>query len=92
MVWVFNPKKAKFVPKSAPASDLVLRAEELVPDFSREHTNFCVSHFARRNTELHSGNMSFGNIGTSSWLPTFYSACSVLVAALGETLKLLIRR
>lgn len=82
-----QPKRAKFVPKSASAADLVVRAEELVPDFTREHANFCISHFARRNTELHSGNMSFSNIGTSTWLPTFYSVCSVLLAALSETLE-----
>lgn len=44
-----QPKKAKFVPKSAAITELVSRAEELVPDFTREHANFCASHFARRN-------------------------------------------
>jgi hypothetical protein len=82
-----QPKKSKFIPKSAVAGELVVRAEELVPDFTREHANFCINHFARRNTELHSGNMSFSNVGTSTWLPTFYSVCSVLLAALSETLE-----
>lgn len=82
-----QPKRPKFVPKSAAANELVLRAEELVPDFTREHANFCISHFARRNVELHTGNMSFTNIGSSSWLPAFYSVCSVLLAAQGETLE-----
>jgi len=82
-----QPKKSKFVPKSVGASDVVVRAEELIVDFTREHANFCISHFARRNTELHSGNMSFSNIGSSTWLPTFYSVCSVLVTALSETLE-----
>ena len=44
-----QPKKPKFIPKSAAIADLVVRAEELVPDFTREHSNFCISHFARRN-------------------------------------------
>jgi hypothetical protein len=81
-----QPKKAKFVPKSAGTSELVLRAEELVDGFSREQANFCISHLARRNTELHTGNMSFSNVGTSTWLPTFYSVCEVLLTDLGETL------
>jgi hypothetical protein len=82
-----QPKKPKFVPKSAVASDLVLRAEELVPDFTREYANFCISHLARRNAELHSGNMTFSNIGNSTWLPTFYSVCSVLLVALSEKME-----
>ena len=31
--------------------------------------------------------MSFSNIGTSTWLPTFFSVCSVLLATLSETLE-----
>jgi hypothetical protein len=81
-----QPKRPKFVPRSAAISDLVVRAEELVPDFTREHANFCISHFARRNTELHTGNLSFSNVGSSSWLPMFYAVCSVLLSAQGETL------
>lgn len=82
-----QPKKQKFVPKSAAASDIVLRAEELIPDFTREYANFCVSHFARRNAEVHTGNMSFSNIGTSTWLPMFYSVCGVLLTAQSESLQ-----
>lgn len=84
-----QPKRAKYVPKSAAANDLVVRAEELIPDFSRELANFCVSHFARRNSELHTGNMTFSNMGSSTWLPLFYSVCSVLLAAQEETLETL---
>lgn len=47
-----QPKRAKFVPKSAVVTELLTRAEDLVPDFTREHVNFCASHFARRNNEL----------------------------------------
>jgi hypothetical protein len=82
-----QPKKQKFMPKSAAASDLVFRAEELIADFTREHINFCISHFARRNSEVHTGNMSFSNIGSSTWLPMFYSVCSILLAAQTETLE-----
>jgi DNA-directed RNA polymerase subunit RPC12/RpoP len=87
-----QPKKAKFVPKSASISDLVSRAEELVPDFSREHANFCVSHFARRNSEVHSGSLPFENVGSATWLPMFYAVCEVLLANIGESLETLLGR
>jgi hypothetical protein len=64
-----QPMKPKFVPKSAQITELLSRAEGLVPDFSREHANFCASHFARRNTEVHSGGFSFANVGSAMWLP-----------------------
>jgi hypothetical protein len=83
------PKKAKFIPKSAAITDLVARAEDLCPGFTREHANFCASHFARRNSEIHTGNLAFENIGSSTWTPSFYSTCEVLLAAIGETLATL---
>ncbi len=81
------PKKPKFVAKSAAITELVTRAEELCTEFTREHANFCVSHFARRNSEVHTGNLSFENIGSSTWLPMFYSVCDVIVSAIGESLE-----
>lgn len=82
-----QPKKARFVPKSAAVTDLVSRAEELIPDFTREHANFCASHFARRNAEVHTGGFPFENVGSSTWLPTFYGVCDVLVKGIGESLE-----
>ena len=82
-----QPKKAMFTPKSASVSDLLTRAEDLIPDFTREHANFCASHFARRNSEVHTGSFPFVNIGSSSWIPLFYSVCDVLLKSLGETLE-----
>lgn len=81
-----QPKKAKFVPKSAAITELLARAEELVPDFTREHASFCASHFARRNGEVHTGSFPFANVGTSTWLPTFYTVCEVLLKSIGESL------
>jgi hypothetical protein len=81
------PKKAKFVAKSAAITELVTRAEDLCAEFTREHANFCVSHFARRNSEVHTGNLPFDNLGSSSWLPMFYSVCAVIVTAIGESLE-----
>lgn len=82
-----QPKKAKFVPKSAAIMELVSRAEELVPDFTREHANFCASHFARRNSEVHTGNFPFENVGSSTWLPVFYAVCETLLKSIGESLE-----
>lgn len=83
------PKKTKFTPRSAGISELVKRLEELCADFAREEANFCVNHFARRNNEVHTGNLPFENLGSSTWLPDFYSVCNVLVGAIGETLQAL---
>lgn len=80
------PKKQKFVPKSASISELISRAEDLCTEFTREHANFCVNHFARRNSEVHTGHLPFENLGSSSWLPMFYSVCSVLLEAVNESL------
>lgn len=80
------PNKQKFVPKSAAISELISRAEDLCAEFTREHANFCASHFARRNSEVHTGNLPFENLGLSSWLPMFYSVCAVLLGAIGESI------
>lgn len=82
-----QPKRAKFVPKSAAVTELVSRAEELIPDFTREHANFCASHFARRNSEVHTGSFPFENVGSSTWLPTFYAVCEILLNSFGESLE-----
>lgn len=83
----FAPKKQKYVPKSASITDIVSRTEELCPDFTREHANFCAAHFARRNSEIHTGNLPFENLGSSNWLPLFYSVCEVLTLVIGESLE-----
>lgn len=84
-----DPQKQKFVAKSAPVTELVIRTQDLCPDFTREHANFCTSHIARRNSEVHSGSLPFENLGSSVWLPMFYSVCSVLLEEIGEDLKTL---
>lgn len=84
-----TPKRPKFVPRSASTTDLLGRAEELVTGFSREHVNFCASHFARRNAEVHTGGFPFGDLGSAEWLPLYYSVCDVLCVSLGESLETL---
>lgn len=82
-----NPKKAKFLAKSATITELIRRVESLCEDFTGEDSNFCASHIARRNSEIHTGDMPFQGLGPSKWLPTFYSVCQVLLAEIGETLE-----
>jgi hypothetical protein len=82
-----KPKRAKFVPKSAAVTELLSRAEELVPDFTREHASFCASHFARRNTEVHTGSYPLENVGSSTWLPMFFAVCEILLKSIGESLE-----
>lgn len=82
-----TPKKAKFVPRTAAITELIARTEELVPAFTREHANFCATHFSRRNSELHSGNLPFDGSSSSSWRPHFFAVCDVLLVHCGATLE-----
>lgn len=80
-------KKQKFVAKSASITELIQRVEDLIDGFTREHSNFCASQVARRNSEVHSGNMPFENLGTSSWLPSFFTVSQILANEIGESLE-----
>jgi hypothetical protein len=80
-------KKSPFVAKSASITELIKRVEDLAKDFTREHANFCVSHVDRRNSEVHSGNMPFENLGSASWLPSFFTVCDVLTREICESLE-----
>lgn len=84
-----QPKKSKFVPKSASITELINKIEDICPEFSREHSNFCANHFTMRNTEVHTGDLPFESISTSSWLPMFYSVCAVLAEEINESLETL---
>jgi predicted RNA-binding Zn-ribbon protein involved in translation (DUF1610 family) len=48
--------------------------------------DFCVTHCARRNAELHSGEEIFADLGTSTWLPKYYGSCAVLLESMGKSL------
>ena len=78
---------AKFKPKSVSAMDVLLRLKELVPTFDDEIFGFCMHHANRRNAELHSGELAFANLGTSDWLPRYYSACDVLLKWMDKELE-----
>lgn len=82
-----EPNQKKFNPKSAAITELLNRAESIFPDFTREMLNFSISHINKRNSELHSGALPFDDVGSSTWLPSFYSVCEVLVRHLDESLE-----
>lgn len=85
-----DPNQQKFSPKSADISNLLKRAENLFPSFTREMLNFSIGHINKRNSELHSGALPFDGVGSSSWLPMYYAVCKVLVDEIGETLESLL--
>ena len=83
----YPPKVTKFLPRSIPTTDVLTRLNGLLPEFDEELQKFCLIHVGNRNTELHSAEMSFDGVSTSTWLPSFYRSCEVLGNSLGMTLK-----
>lgn len=71
----------KLSPKSIDVTEAISRLQVSFPEFNREMANFCALHVQRRNEELHSGSLPFDSLATSAWLPQFYAACQVLLAA-----------
>ena len=85
-----SPTSKKFSPKTLSTGGVIDRLAELVPTFSSEICGFCREHTGRRNTELHSGELSFEEVGTTEWLPMFYFACKVLLESMDINLADLI--
>jgi hypothetical protein len=83
----YTPKVTKFLPKSIATADVLMRLNELLPDFDEELRKFCLIHAGNRNTELHSAEMPFDGASSSTWLPSFYRSCEVLGKSLGASLK-----
>ena len=85
----YNPSSSKFSPKSVDTKEVLSRLEAIIPEFTREMLNFCITHMNRRNSELHSGDLPFDGLGTSAWLPMYFTSCEVLLTFINETLELL---
>jgi hypothetical protein len=83
----YTPKVAKFLPKSIATADVLTRLNELLPEFDEELRKFCLIHTGNRNAELHSAEMPFEGVGTSTWLPSFYRSCEVLGKSLDTSLS-----
>jgi hypothetical protein len=66
------------------------RLNALNPQFTRDLADFSILHLQRRNEELHSGNSTFDSLGPSSWLPTYYRACTVLIESMDHPLDILV--
>lgn len=81
------PTTKKFRPISIPIAEVVKRLEELIPEFGREHADFCAIHANRRNEELHTGSLSFSGLGTSLWLADFYGTCQILLESMGRNIS-----
>ena len=62
----------KTPPVSIGIRDVISRLAEFDPDTTQEIQNFCATHFNKRNSELHSGELAFDGYGSSVWLPKFY--------------------
>jgi hypothetical protein len=84
----FTPKATKFVPKSQDITSVLTRLREILSAFRPELEGFSIVHMSRRNEELHSGTSAFDGVSSSSWLPSFYEACEVLLQSIGSSLKL----
>ena len=82
-----QPTAKRYTPRSIPVSQVVARLTELVPSFSSDMAGFVTEHASKRDSELHSGHLAFEGVGTSTWLPKFYSCCKVLIEAMDQTIQ-----
>ena len=80
------PTTTEFTPNSIPTAEVLSILENLLPEFSKELVGLCVSHAAWRNIELHTGEVVFANLPTSTWLPKYYASCRVLLQSMDKTL------
>lgn len=73
-------------PVSNTTNDVLSILQELLPDFTKELFDFCIIHSARRNAEIHSGDIVFVGLGTSTWLAKYYASCEVFLKSTGKDL------
>ncbi|MCL1119701.1 hypothetical protein N7V09_05980 [Shewanella seohaensis] len=81
------PTAKMFNPISISTKEVLARLTELLPEFTEEMAGFCSKHTDDRNAELHSGEVIFGQNGTSRWLPRFYQSCDILLKSMGKALE-----
>jgi hypothetical protein len=82
-----QPTQKGFSPVSIPANEVISRLSELRTEITPDISDFCAKHLARRNSELHTGELAFAGLGTSTWLPNYYQALKALLAIMGKTLQ-----
>lgn len=80
----FKPGVSKFSEKSVGIAEVLQRIEKIYPEFTHEMFNFTLTHFNKRNREIHSGDLAFDGIGISSWLPMYYQVSKTLLDQMEE--------
>jgi hypothetical protein len=86
----FDPKAARYIPKSCDLRTVLTRLKEIHPSFfTSELEAFALRHTVARNAELHSGETAFDIARTSEWLPMFYLTCLNLLKSMDEDLGVL---
>lgn len=83
----YPPNSTKFSPKSIGIAEVLNRLRAIVPTFTDEHRKFCTIHTGKRNEEVHSAETPFDGAKSSSWLPSFYGTCDVLMTSMGSSLE-----
>ena len=86
----FKPTEPKFTPKSIAVSEVFRRLAAILPEFSKENSDFGILHTGRRNSELHSGDAAFEGINASKWQPDYYHTSEILLRSMGMSLPDLI--
>ena len=76
-------------PMSITTREVIDRLSILVPEFSTEHSSYCLQLFSKRNSELHTGDSAFAASSsdyTSTPIATFYEVCDVLLRSMDKDL------
>lgn len=73
-------------PKSIMTKHVITICGNLIPDFNADLQKLALSMTERRNEELHSGGAAFLEYDQDQWIGSFYKACQVLTASMGESL------
>ena len=82
-----TPTASKFVPRSIPTREVMVRLKAIYKEFTPELESGCVKILEARNEELHTGSTPFISTGASSWLSGYYAACERLLTILGTDLE-----
>jgi len=73
--------------RSVAAKTTFERLTTVVPEFDEKSSRECMLMVNRRNAELHSGESPVAGLDARSWVPLFWRAASILIAAQGRTLE-----
>lgn len=71
---------SKKAPTSVPAKTVFHRCVVVCEEFTEQDYNMCLEWLNLRNEELHTGELPFELLRTSSWLPDFFRICVKLLS------------